>query len=299
MSDFGLIYCVGATKAGTTRLYAALHDHPDCVTRMVKEAHYWDTFDAGQRSRQIAAYQIQVEDMRDRISRLQDEGRPFRAAKLAQRMGEMIDLIGVLDGNRKNDQAYLDWLTQDAGDRRVAADFTPAYALLGDATYKRMLGLSPLTKVVFLLRDPLSRLWSHVRMHAGRYSKDSQELATRANNTLSRILNNNEESHIVERGDYESIIVKLRRVVPDGQLFIGFAETVFGAEGWAQLCRFFGLPATGFDEDRRAYEGTPAQMRDALVPQAVTFLRNQYDWVARNVGPLPREWQASLALAKG
>ena len=48
-----MLYCVGATKAGTSWLYRALHDHPGCAVRAVKEMHYWDTFDAEVRNSDI------------------------------------------------------------------------------------------------------------------------------------------------------------------------------------------------------------------------------------------------------
>lgn len=298
MSEHGLLYCVGATKAGTSRLYSALHEHPDCLVREVKEAHYWDTFGAEDKARQVAAYRQRLDEIRARVARLEANGKTWNAANLSRRMGDMIGLIEVLEGDRSGHKAYLAWLEQGAAGEPLLADFTPSYGLLDDDGLRRMLEVGPKSRVVFLIRDPLARLWSHVRMHAERNLGKAEEFVAKAHGVLWRILAKGQESHITERGDYATIIERLRRVVPAGQLCIEFAEQVFRPEGWAAMCRFLGIAPSRIDQNRRAHEGRPAVLRDDLAVQALEFLKDQYDWVARNVGPLPVEWQASLARVK-
>jgi len=295
MSERGLLYCVGATKAGTSRLYSALHDHPDCLVREVKEAHYWDTFNADDRDRQVAAYRQRLQEIEARLKRLEAEGKTWVAAHLSRRRGEMIDLLAVLDGNRSGHAAYFAWLGQGATTESLMTDFTPAYGLLDETGLERMITAGPLAKVVFLIRDPLARLWSHVRMQADRQKLAAEDYAQKANSILWRLLNKGGETHIVARGDYAGIITRLRRVVPEGRLLVDFAERVFTPEGWARLCGFLGIAVSEIDQDRRAHEGKPVAMRPDLVAQAVAYLRDQYDFVARDMGPLPQEWQTNLA----
>ena len=60
MSDPALLYCVGATKAGTSWFYRTLHAHPECHLRAVKEAHYWDSFDPVELDLQLGTLRARV-----------------------------------------------------------------------------------------------------------------------------------------------------------------------------------------------------------------------------------------------
>ena len=51
--DPTILFCVGATKAGTSWLYTYLLDHPECHVRSVKELHYFDVKGPIDRQRRI------------------------------------------------------------------------------------------------------------------------------------------------------------------------------------------------------------------------------------------------------
>lgn len=296
MSDAILLYGLGATKAGTTWLYRYLHDHPQCAMPAVKEAHYWDTFDAERCEKQVVNFRVRLREMRAAKERAQDEGLGWQVANLDRRINEMKGLIAVLEGDRADDSAYAAWLTEGR-DAKVIGDITPNYATLSDEALARMRDLSPQSKFLFLIRDPLDRLWSHIRMQARRQRQAHEEYEKKSNNILYRILNRGQETHILERGDYPKIIRKLRRVIPDGRLLIQFAEDLFTPEGLARLCAFLGIKQVEPTVARPANEGPEVVMLDKLRPRALGLLNEHYEWVARNVGPLPQRWQDNLARA--
>ena len=286
-----LLYCVGATKAGTTWLYRYLHDHPQCALPAVKEAHYWDTFDAERRDAQLAAYRTRQREMRAAKTEAEAEGRGWQVDNLDRRIHEMKSLMAVLEGDRGGDSAYLAWLTEGRDGAQVVADITPNYATLSDDVLAQMRDLSPDTRFLYLIRDPLDRLWSHIRMQARRQRLAHEIYEKKANNILYRMLNRGQETHILERGDYPGIIRKLRRVIPDGRLLIQFAEDLFSAEGLARVCAFLGIAPARSEATRPAHSGADVVMLDKLRPRAQGLLNEHYDWVARNVGPLPQRWQ--------
>lgn len=298
MTGPALLYCVGATKAGTSWLYRALHDHPDCALPAVKEVHYWDTADPDLRDKQIAAFRRRLEEFHAiRAEAADDPERAWQVANMDRRIADMTGLIAVIAGDRTGDRAYLDWMTGRAGDRRLVADMTPAYALLPAATFARMAAAWPMSLFVLLIRDPLARLWSHVRMQAERQKRAGEEFAQKANNTMWRILNRGQETHILHRGDYADIAGRLRAGVPADRLRIAYMEDAVTEDGQRAMAEFLGIghhPADGTD---KAHEGPRATLRDDLAAGAVRFLRAHYDWAARNVGPLPQAWKDSLALA--
>jgi hypothetical protein len=292
-----LLYCVGATKAGTTWLYRYLHDHPECALPAVKEAHYWDTFDAERCEKQLVSFRVRLREMRAAKVKANAEGRGWQVENMDRRINEMKALIATLEGVRADDSAYVAWLTNGRDGGAVVADITPNYATLSDEELARMRDLSPNTKFLYLIRDPLDRLWSHIRMQARRQRQDHEEYAKKSNNILYRILNRGHETHILERGDYPKIIRKLRRVIPEGRLLIQFAEDLFTPQGRGQLCAFLGIKPVQATVARPANEGPEVAMLDKLRPRALGLLNEHYEWVARNVGPLPQRWQDNLARA--
>ena len=291
MTDPAVLFCVGATKAGTTWFYRLLHDHPDCAVPAVKEAHYWDTFDADDRAKQVAAFRIRLREMRDLKAEALAADRGWQVRNLDRRIADMKSLIAVVEGDRSDDAAYLVWLTQGRGQARLFVDMTPNYSTLPDAMLDRMVHAVPNAKVVYLMRDPLDRLWSHIRMQARRQRQSHEVYEKKANNILYRMLNKGQETHILDRGDYAGVIRKLRRVVPADRLFVAFAETLMTAEGAARLCAFLGIAPVKDLPGEAVHEGPPVVMLEKLRPRAQKLLYEQYDWVARNVGPLPQNWQ--------
>jgi len=297
MSDPTLLYCVGATKAGTSALYRYLHDHDACKLPPVKEAHYWDTFDADLRDKQVVAYTRRLAELRDARVVAEVAGQGWKVKNMTRRIKSMTTLIDVLKGDRTDDLPYAAWLLDGADDAALVADMTPNYALVDDATLQRMADLSATTKFVYLMRDPIERLWSHVRMQARRFRQDDEVYAKKANNILWRVVNAGQETHLAERGDYAATVSKLRRVLPEGRLFVGFAETLFSVDGLKRLCAFLGITYQPFIAER-VHEGEAVQMREDLRAKVAAFLQEQYDWVAMNVAPLPDHWQQSLKRAQ-
>jgi hypothetical protein len=288
---------VGATKAGTSWLYRYLHDHPECAMPAVKEAHYWDTFDPAPLERQLVAYSIRLREMRVQKVAANEAGRGWQVDNLDRRINEMKALIKTLEGDRVGNVAYTAWLLEGRETAAVVADMTPNYATLPDEMLECMLNVSPTTKFVYLIRDPLDRLWSHIRMQARRQRQDHEVYAKKSNNILYRILNRGHEAHILERGDYPKIIRKLRRVIPEGRLLVQFAEELFTIEGMAKLCKFLGVTPVQAEVTQPVHEGPEVVMLDKLRPRALGLLNEHYEWVARNIGPLPQRWQDNLARA--
>lgn len=292
-----LLYGIGATKAGTTWLYRYLHDHPQCAMPAVKEAHYWDSFDAKTCEKQVATYRVRLQEMRAAKTAAEGEGRGWQVHNMERRITDMKALIKTLEGDRSEDSAYAAWLMEGRDAAVVVGDITPNYAMLSDDDLARMRDLSPTTKFLYLIRDPLDRLWSHIRMQARRQRQEHEQYEKKSNNILYRMLNRGHETHILARGDYPKIIRKLRRVIPEGRLLVQFTEDLFTVEGLAKVCAFLGIRPVTATVARPVNEGSEVVMLDKLRPRALGLLNEHYEWVARNVGPLPQRWQDNLARA--
>ena len=54
----------------------------------------------------------------------------------------------------------------------VTGEFTPEYALLNEEDIAKMANLLPDVKIIYILRDPIERTWSHIRYNASKNGKN-------------------------------------------------------------------------------------------------------------------------------
>ena len=204
MTQATLLYGIGAAKAGTTWLYRYLAAHPEVRLPAVKELHYFDTCETGKFDRQV---QRMLRERRRRKERL-----PTGDARLDKRLQrEAWAYTGWLNVIRdgQNDAGYVAYLGHNAGDAKVVGDITPAYATLRTESLRHMAGLAPVTRFVFLMRDPLDRLWSNIRMAASRKGGD---LAATAAALLDKVLGGDDRT-MAARCDYAGTLSRLNAAV--------------------------------------------------------------------------------------
>jgi hypothetical protein len=289
----GVVICAGATKAGTSWFYRTLQEHPRFYLRTVKEVHYWNTFDPAVLSWQLGDLKRQRLDFVARRAEAEASGNHWKWRNLKQRVVDIRELEAMLAAPREDDSRYLEWLTAGA-EGRISADVTPAYATVPEHILARAVAVVPGVKFVFLMRDPVSRLWSHVRMNAFRSLAPGEDLAEKANGMLERLLRQGDETRVLVRGDYPVLVGKLRRAVPASQLHVEYCERLFRPEGQADMAAFLGIEALGGNAEKPAHEGPKVDIRDSLRGMILEAMRDHYAWAEREVGPLPAEWQARL-----
>ncbi len=153
--------CIGAQKAGTTWLQRALRQHPDIWLPPFKEIQYFNHV--------------------HRRAKTNPESAP--ASHDARRLGNMLKamqgtLAGPLSPEQKLARVYClsiiaraerndEWygrIFQQAPDAAVCGEISPDYAVLPDAGVEHIVRLQPNTKFIFIMRDPIDRGWSHLRM---------------------------------------------------------------------------------------------------------------------------------------
>ena len=282
--------CVGATKAGTSWLYNYLSRHPECSLRTIKELHYFDTVDSG-------SYERQIRLKRAELARVEAEDPGPNPQRHARRCRDLRAWLAVIERRREDVPAYLAYLDDRRGKRRVVGDVTPAYSLLPEAGLRRIATMAGDVRIVYLLRDPVSRLWSHVRMLARRQARDPADFARTARVLMERALAGEEESALV-RGDYASALARLDAAVAPERLLVMLQDDLLSPDGAARLTEFLGIAPREADFGRRAHEGLPLDFDPGHRARAAEMLRPQYDCVARRFGGLPEGWQRTLAAAR-
>lgn len=283
------MFCVGATKSGTSWLFNYLSDHPECHVRSIKELHYFDTLETGAFQQQIALHRNKAARLRDRL--VDAKGKTQR--RTSAKMQDILHWKKVLQDRAENTANYLAYLTWGMDQHAVVADITPSYALLPVKRLKEMASLSPDTRFIYLMRDPVARLWSHVRMVERRAGDAARDLAAACKATVDRVLGG-VQSSMTERGDYKGAIERLNAAVDPSRLLVMFMEEMLTPSGIARICTFLGIAYKDANFDQPVHVGPALAMCAAQHNAARVLLRPQYDYVARHYPDIPANWRMNM-----
>ena len=276
-----LLFCVGATKASTTWLYRFLSGHPDCHLRSIKELHYFDRLDAGKTKPAIASLQ-------ESLDRIRSETRKSATLGTSAKIKDIEAWRGVLQS--PNYDAYVSYLIDGIGVRRLVADITPSYALLSADRFREMAAILPDVRFVYLIRDPVARLWSHIRMSAFRRNGD---LETEAGDVFEAALDG-KQPDILARGDYCAAISQLDASVDPSRLLVMFQEVLLTVSGVKHLCSFLGIADHSADFANRVHFGPNLAMTSDQLLRARAALRPQYEYASARFGKLPEAWLRNM-----
>jgi hypothetical protein len=283
-----ILFGLGATKAGTSWLHAYLEGHPEVAMPAVKELHYFDAKFFRDEARQIERLERERGRLLAHATRADEAGRAVAERQIAE-----VERLARMIRSRTNDPGYAEFLTDCAGRARLVGDITPAYALLPPRLLRRMQRLAERVRFVYLLRDPLDRLWSHVRMMGQRLAKVGTDACKKTLALFDRWAEGG-EAPVAVRSDYAGAIDRMRRALAPENLKVIFYERLFTAETIADLCAFLGITNHPADFARRVNAGAPLALDPVRQARARALLMPQYDYVARHVGDLPPRWRENM-----
>lgn len=247
---------IGAQKAASTWLYRCLRAHPGLWLPPIKELHYF-THRVEDVHPGVAA-RLRGKDWVNR--RLRRMVKPRLLADLRSLDPAILrwDLRFFL--GRRSDGWYESLFR--AGSSRVTGEITPEYALLSAGEVGRVRDAFPNLKILFLMRDPIDRGWSQVRMLAG--LRGLSPLSEEAALTLAR------DAAVVGRSDYRGTLESWGRHFPPERIFTGFMEEV-RSDPRALLTRIFDFLGVAADDSvlspdlyRVVHGGEPKPMPAAV-----------------------------------
>ena len=188
-----------------------------------------------------------------------------------------------------DDNAYFDHFARLAGpDTRVLTEITPQYAMLGHDGFKfvrRFFETQRMDlKVFFVLRDPVQRLWSHLRSLS---QAGPQVDVLRDWHGLIR------QRRVIERSDYWKTVEAVDASFPDGSVLYLFYEDLFDGDALRDLCAFTGLTYAQPDHARRNETADKAELPDDIRARLAQVLAPQYRFCRDRFGDaIPDAWQA-------
>ena len=209
--------CIGAQKSGTTWLDTHLRTHPDLWLPPAKELHYFD--------REMSPYVMMLFD-RDPIQR----SLVLNRFKLALRdvylrlltPPSCLYTIGWYARFMlmpRSDEWYSTLFAPQRG--QIAGEVTPGYALMPKEDVVRICQLMPHLKMIYLLRNPVDRVWSQATMRFSRYGNHGLDAV--AHDTIRQFLS---RPTPIRHSRYLETLTVWETFLATDQVFIGFFEQI-------------------------------------------------------------------------
>lgn len=316
---------IGAMRAGTSWLSRVLDSRPDCRMTPIKEVHFFDLrygkYSGRVHYRSLARWLIDRsravnERMQSALDRMDDdvarhgdpetdaEGSALRGgpngwsdAKRARllagtRLGDLLLKIpDILDAFYLRDlDSYIDYVMRAAPDVAAFGEITPAYSLLPAAGFAEIDKALPGVRFIFIMRDPVERLWSQIRFRSGMAAKRRQRQLDPGPLFEKALLNKG----AVGRSNYQKTIEELESVIPADRILYFFYETLTSPKtGPAEIRRLedrLGLQRIELDPalfDKSVNASPPATLNREQETAAHDIFRPVYEFVEKRFGPQP------------
>lgn len=241
----------GAMKAGTTWAYQVLDRHPDIFFSFEKEIHY---FYAAHVDRGVLSDRARMANVRDKYLRI-DPDRNHASGVRAKLRWAANYVDGPVD-----DLWYLN-LFAFRRTERYAADFSNLYALLPAEAWARVAARVGELRVLYTMRHPVRRLWSHVKFHLA-VTGQADALDHWGPGEVEAFAR---RPFIWDNAEYGRALRRMREGLPAGAVMAVFYEDIH-ADRTAFLARvegFLGLAPHDYPEglvDRRVNSGADRPM---------------------------------------
>ncbi len=210
--------CIGAQRSGTTWLHANLQKHPEVWMPPIKEIHYFDKkeiFDS------LPTFKLSSYKRKYRYYK--KNWQVFSRAIKSKQRKNTLDLktlrwlLNYYFGLR-SDQWYASLFEMGKG--KITGEITPEYGFLNGESVAQIHELMPNGKIIFLMRNPIQRAWSHLLKNL-RDKKRPIESVSQAE--CIKHFNSNKSR---TKSDYLRIINTWKSYFSDEQFFIAFFEEI-------------------------------------------------------------------------
>lgn len=281
-----LLFGLGAQKSGTTWLHAQLSRHAGFHFAR-KEFSYWNAV----RSPYSDVRRLPLGPLIRAI-----EGRPGRAlatlAGLSPNVRKAVLNWKMLLSNPLDPSYYAAALLDGGKDVRLTGDISPTYALLSARTYAEMHGLCPNAKFIFIMRDPVERLWSGICHRCRPWFKEPTGKTILPLRLFDEAVSNPLNTDF-EFSDYRRTISALREGVPAGAILLLFYEVLFTDETMRRVAEFLNVEPFQATFDERIHRGAPYPVKPGSkeIAAAREALAPTYEFVFREFGDsVPERW---------
>ena len=248
--------CIGAQKAATSWLYINLQRHHQVWMPPVKELHFFNHLFVPE-NRSWTGYHMRTGTA--------------NAVKHHIKHGEYVDFNYLTYLTRLMDEPFTEAWYRAAFERpntkgKLLGDITPEYSTLPDEGVDYVRRLLGAPKIIYILRHPVSRALSQLRMNVDRHPRENMQ--------KDDWLEMAQVWDVLNRGDYKTYVPRWKqRFVANDLMFIPFSRVARNPiTVLKDLETFLGL------EPFKSYERIEEKVhktKDISIPSYVTDLYNE------------------------
>jgi len=262
--------CIGAQKAGTSWLYVLLQEHPEIWMPPIKELHYFDHLFVPE-NRKWTKWHIRLHASREIEKQLKSPD------------GVNFDQIRYLAEFASKDPFTEEWYRR-AFDRPAArfkslGDITPEYSTIPQEGLKYVRSLLGAVKIIYIIRDPISRALSQLRMNASR----KKQIMSSENDWLELA----RSPEVFNRGDYAQYVPLWRDMFADDILFIPYGKIASAPEAvLGSIEQFIGIGSHEYaNVGKRVHETKKADIPEVVKDYLCEEMSSQITFLEREFGP--------------
>lgn len=287
-----ILYGIGAQKAGTTWLSQYLARHPEVHPGPIKELHYFDTLHAPSERIHL---ENRLKALQKAVSRLVADFSPSNRVWLG-RIEEHAGHLSIYSAERGDHRAYAAHLLRGRGAERMVYDITPSYSTLDRTAFADMDGVGP-AKFIFLMREPVSRMWSQIRMMQRAANREQDDAAFETGCiALARELHESGRLARIPRADYARTIRELEAAIPPERIHYTFHHDPMPQDAADKICDFLGIERQPITDKLRTNVGRGLTLPAEVEKMMVEAFRPQYEFATERFGvAVPDEWHRRFA----
>jgi len=257
--------CIGAQKAATTWLYAVLGSAQGVFLPAIKELNFFLECHPANTKWAKAFRHNQVKRIRSFH---------FQHENMSKHELDTISQLDDLDADLVNDGWYRS-VFKYADNQDICGDISPSYMCMPQDCIEHVNEINPGMKILLIVRDPLDRTWSQIRMN-NRYGLLDFE--------LDGIINDDDSLELfMEYSSYASSIPRWRSITGDDRFHaIEFDRIKQSPRAVLdEVCEFIGAEPTGVDVriDRPMHSGDQAAIPPKLYQRLFAELEPQYEYL--------------------
>lgn len=279
---------IGAQKAGTTWLHRQLCKNNFFDPGFTKEYHTFDSIYASK-------YADWTDSWLKKIAEIDDS----TAANRKKKASLLKRLLFVYEPKTYFD--YFKKLANSKPEIELVCDITPSYSILDTNAFthiKRGLNKKGFqVKVIFLMRDPVERIWSARRMKR----RHAQTMGVYVNpNIETSILKSIDNEGSTMKTDYKRTIQTIDNIFHQDDIFYGFFEDLFTQSTFERIKSFLNLDLTAPDFDE-SVNSSPKddKLSEELKKNIIFKYRDTYNFVNQRFdGAAERFWTSNYRLAQ-
>ena len=271
------LICLGAQKSATTWLYEVMKIMPRVFLTPIKELHYFSQlYNADARNYGPDHRQKQADGIRRYLTRKATKTEAD-VARLAQ--AEHVARADV-------DDAWYAEIFAHAPPNSACVEICPSYMNIPIAGVQHVLRLNPAVRLLVILRDPVDRCWSHMRMHIsqGMLNSDLERLTQERTSLWPFMFYT----------DYAGSLRKWERFAAPGQLSIMLHDDV-AADPAGAVARILDLVAleplsSSQTLEEEIFKGEAISLPTALRRRLLADLAPQYEYLRSRFPDAVERW---------